>query len=146
MVFLSAMHSLLLVSVLAWFLFQLSLRPAGDKATQCSLDSNNAIKLINESNSTSDVSRQCLQNWFGLIARFCLTLWYRTRLLLAFNYYTPQCPESRLQCRCLVVASNGGRSLPLGSGNVLVLIYQILTARSQPLPHQFWLQLLTCSG
>jgi hypothetical protein len=40
--------------------------------------------------------------------RIYWTLWYRAWLHFTFNYYT-LCPQLRLDCRCLVAASNGGR-------------------------------------
>jgi hypothetical protein len=45
------------------------------------------------------------------------TLWYTAWLQFTAHYYTHQCSHSRLHCRCLVAASNCGRSPSSGSPN-----------------------------
>jgi hypothetical protein len=61
---------------------------------------------------------------FSIDGRIYWTIWYSAWLHLQSTVthththtHTHQCPQSRLNCRCLVVAFKGGRSLSSGLSN-----------------------------
>jgi hypothetical protein len=72
-----------------------------------------------------------LYTGFGLVIEF-IGLFDTQRVttlhISLVHTHAYQCPQSRLHCRCFVVASNDRRSLPLGSRTVPGVSYQLLAA------------------
>jgi hypothetical protein len=68
-----------------------------------------------------------IANWIDWV------LWYRAWRTHTHTH-THKCPQSRLHCRCLVAALNGGRSLSSVFSNCPGLSYQLLTA----ITHNDW--------